>query len=347
MGKPNNDIEKYLKGELSPAEMHKLEKQALHDPFLADALEGAESIGAGKFAQDVASLNRKIRSKGNRKYIWPLRMAASLMLVAIAYFLVRNEPAPGTGQMALQKDTAVAGKPAPMAESPTDKKTVLMAPDTDRALVAANKSQLALKREGKPGSTMAPAKRTQPETEPQEASKTMASELAEADVIVPPDEEGIAMEGLKVPGAQGREMAEKEKAFDAKTEAGRARPEAKKRSAPSLSSGAANDASLPRDSNAVARPSTGQEAYMEYLATHVSYPTAAIDHHIGGEVVVSFTVNRDGTLSRFHIEKGIGFGCDEELVRLVKTGPKWLPAIKGGKAATDRARVAFVFDHSN
>jgi hypothetical protein len=37
------DIEKYLKGELSPREMHDLENAALEDPFLADALDGMSS----------------------------------------------------------------------------------------------------------------------------------------------------------------------------------------------------------------------------------------------------------------------------------------------------------------
>ena len=40
MGDLRNDIERYSKGELSPAEMHELERKALSDPFLADALEG-------------------------------------------------------------------------------------------------------------------------------------------------------------------------------------------------------------------------------------------------------------------------------------------------------------------
>ena len=39
-------LEKYLKGELTPAERHRLERMALDDPFLAEALEGAEEIHA-------------------------------------------------------------------------------------------------------------------------------------------------------------------------------------------------------------------------------------------------------------------------------------------------------------
>ena len=53
-----SDIEKYLRGELSPAEMHALEKEALKDPFLAEALEGVEQTGADNFLYDLHGINR-------------------------------------------------------------------------------------------------------------------------------------------------------------------------------------------------------------------------------------------------------------------------------------------------
>ena len=56
----SNDIEKYLNGKLTPAEMHALEKKALSDPFLAEALEGAEHIGGAEFSKDVIALNENI-----------------------------------------------------------------------------------------------------------------------------------------------------------------------------------------------------------------------------------------------------------------------------------------------
>jgi hypothetical protein len=58
-----NDIEKYVKGELTPAERNALERKALHDPFLADALEGAEQLSAIDFSKDIDSLSSKLISK--------------------------------------------------------------------------------------------------------------------------------------------------------------------------------------------------------------------------------------------------------------------------------------------
>ena len=75
-----HDIEKYLKGELSPAERHRLEKLALDDPFLAEALEGAEEMGTETFQESVQQINTKLdqRIVKNKKafgWFWPLRIA--------------------------------------------------------------------------------------------------------------------------------------------------------------------------------------------------------------------------------------------------------------------------------
>lgn len=93
------DIEKYHKGLLSPREMHDLEKAALDDPFLADALEGYAVSGINA-AADIAELKKRLsdRTEENRKVIplaapprssfpW-LRAAAMLVLVLGAAFLV-------------------------------------------------------------------------------------------------------------------------------------------------------------------------------------------------------------------------------------------------------------------
>ncbi len=63
MADVRDDIERYRKGELTPAQMHALEKKALSDPFLADALEGAESISPEDFAKDVSDINLKLGSR--------------------------------------------------------------------------------------------------------------------------------------------------------------------------------------------------------------------------------------------------------------------------------------------
>src|SRR5260221_2450209 len=82
-----NDIIRYKKGELSSKEMHSLEKKALSDPFLAEALEGIENISSKDLSNDVEQLNKKIL-KGEKSVLFtPLRIAAGVILVASSIFL--------------------------------------------------------------------------------------------------------------------------------------------------------------------------------------------------------------------------------------------------------------------
>ncbi|MFN6087210.1 MAG: hypothetical protein ACK47E_00495, partial [Cyclobacteriaceae bacterium] len=64
-----DDIEKYRKGELTPSEMHSLERKALSDPFLADALEGADTISAKDFSEDLNELKKSIQYQIEQKSV--------------------------------------------------------------------------------------------------------------------------------------------------------------------------------------------------------------------------------------------------------------------------------------
>ncbi len=67
----------------------------------------------------------------------------------------------------------------------------------------------------------------------------------------------------------------------------------------------------------------GTKALFHYLYTNIKYPDAALQNNISGKVYVKMVVEPDGTLSHIHVIKGIGYGCDEEALRLVKNMPKW------------------------
>jgi TonB family protein len=126
----NNDIEKYKKGELTAAEMHALEKQALSDPFLADALEGLEHISSQEFAGDVAQLSSTIQAKKKTTpWIWPLRIAAGVILAVVGvWWFVNQMPKDQTGsELAMQKSEEL--KPAPEQPAPVGD-TIIATPAT-------------------------------------------------------------------------------------------------------------------------------------------------------------------------------------------------------------------------
>ena len=75
----------------------------------------------------------------------------------------------------------------------------------------------------------------------------------------------------------------------------------------------------------------GEEAMMKYVAENIKYPQAAKDKNISGRVFVGFIVEKDGSVSTVKVLRGIGGGCDEEAVRVIKEMPKWKPGMQKGK----------------
>ena len=75
----------------------------------------------------------------------------------------------------------------------------------------------------------------------------------------------------------------------------------------------------------------GEQAMMDFVAKNVQYPKEAMEKEISGRVLVGFIVEKDGSISETEVVKGIGGGCDEEAVRVVKAMPKWKPGKQKGK----------------
>ncbi len=69
----------------------------------------------------------------------------------------------------------------------------------------------------------------------------------------------------------------------------------------------------------------GQDALARYLQAQLQYPTEARNNRIEGSVQVRFVIESDGSIAKPEVIKGIGFGCDEEAIRLISQMPKWNP----------------------
>ncbi len=76
----------------------------------------------------------------------------------------------------------------------------------------------------------------------------------------------------------------------------------------------------------------GEAKLMEYVAKNVKYPQIARETGVQGRVYVNFVVEPDGSVSNVSVLRGIGGGCDEEAIRVVKSMPKWKPGKQRGKA---------------
>ncbi len=69
----------------------------------------------------------------------------------------------------------------------------------------------------------------------------------------------------------------------------------------------------------------------QYIARNLRYPEPARRANVQGKVFIKFIVRKDGSVSDLQILKGIGFGCDEETVRVLGSMPKWNPGKQNGK----------------
>jgi Ca-activated chloride channel family protein len=87
----------------------------------------------------------------------------------------------------------------------------------------------------------------------------------------------------------------------------------------------------------------GKKALEKYFADNLKYPEVAKNAGISGSVVVSFVVEDDGSLSDIKIIKGLGYGCDEEVLRLINHMPKWKPGKQRGKAVSVRITLPVKF----
>ncbi|HEU5290055.1 MAG TPA: TonB family protein [Cyclobacteriaceae bacterium] len=463
-----HDIEKYLKGELTPAERHALEKKALNDPFLADALEGAEQINVIDFSKDVAQLKNQIAGKKTVSvWMWTARIAAGLAFILVATYIIWNvsetEPAQ---ELALKNDKREV-PPAATKDSTTSTADALSAPPVEQPAAgpaykdqAPPKQQPATPLKTEPKLQASETKSQVTETKPQDKTgdvQTKNEPVTEIAAAKEAEEKAKAdeLKDLKVAEslAQNTKAAEEAASYRVKAEDDRdersrsiskrkavaadkeaAAPSAADRSAGLASGtstniiqgqvtsaddgsplpgvnvviknstiGTATDAEgnyqIKADGNQtlvysfiglqtkevkvderqeinvsmnvdatqlsevvtvgygvqsagesvpptidLAHPEIGNRAYKQYLEKNIRYPEQAKTNKVDGRVTVEFTIEANGSLSNFTVIRGIGSGCDEELIRLIKEGPKWIPTKKDNVPVQDKAKVRLKFE---
>ncbi|MBR5037663.1 MAG: energy transducer TonB [Prevotella sp.] len=75
----------------------------------------------------------------------------------------------------------------------------------------------------------------------------------------------------------------------------------------------------------------GMQAMLSFLQENVTYPKDAQEKKISGRVLVTFVVEKDGSISNVETVKSVFPSLDEEAVRIVKAMPNWKPGKQNGK----------------
>jgi len=87
----------------------------------------------------------------------------------------------------------------------------------------------------------------------------------------------------------------------------------------------------------------GQNALLEYLAANVRYPDDCEETSVQGRVIVSFVVERDGSITEAKVVKSVYPSLDEEALRVVKGMPKWIPGSLNGERIRTKYMIPITF----
>lgn len=88
----------------------------------------------------------------------------------------------------------------------------------------------------------------------------------------------------------------------------------------------------------------GNEALNDFLQNNIKYPVEAEEKGIEGRVILSFIVNKDGSISGIHVVRGVHPLLDKEAIRVLKLMPRWIPGRKNGRATQERYTAPFTFN---
>lgn len=337
------DIEKYHKGLLSAKERHELEKAALDDPFLSDALEGYATEGAN-VSNDLDELQKRLSGRIDDKKIIPIsskrpslftlwRVAAILVLMAGAAYLTYQFSSRKPSEIAENRSLPQHGTKA------TDSAT--QSPEKTNATEAENKEN---------GISETKDNQTVKDQEVSHSGKSSAGvpsvtmeyqdQQAATPVKAPSENKDIRTENA----ASGKErmanaVSDSTLAKENKQEAAPAYTESRKQKAQEFKVKKAmpiHELSFKKEGQA--EPLAGWNSYKTYLNNELRIPESMKDKIQGKEAVVSFKIDDNGVPSDLKVERSSCNECEPEVIRVIKEGPKWKTA-----GNNERTSITFTF----
>jgi protein TonB len=75
----------------------------------------------------------------------------------------------------------------------------------------------------------------------------------------------------------------------------------------------------------------GPAALSTFVSKNLKYPKEAVDHNIQGLLLVKLSIGKDGVAKFDEFIRKLGYGCEEEALRIISKMPKWNPALLAGK----------------
>ena len=88
----------------------------------------------------------------------------------------------------------------------------------------------------------------------------------------------------------------------------------------------------------------GQVAWSEWLSKNIEYPYKAREERIGGKEVITFIVEKDGSITDIWVKESIHPAIDKEAIRMAKKMPKWIPGYFNGSPVRVRYDLPIIFE---
>ncbi len=89
----------------------------------------------------------------------------------------------------------------------------------------------------------------------------------------------------------------------------------------------------------------GETAMMDFLRKQLVYPSRAKEEEISGKCFVQFVVTTEGLIANVKVLRGVSGcpECDSECIRVIKSMPYWIPALKNNKPVNSYYTIPFTF----
>lgn len=342
-------MEGYLKGTLSPIMRQKVERFLAEHPFEAEAMEGLK-LASAELKEDLSDLELWLQHKINlpqrtsSRYFWPMAAAVSLLVISGLVFYFFLPLTQENSQVAVKQETSSETQ----TEEISDEKTTAKAEDLSVSAAKSGRQNEPDKEdiplpvsEEKPLIEVPDEEEIEEEIEvnlnieasaPERDAEDIPTAIKEPPAEAPPNHRELA-DNARQPGDEPLlEAPEAQALVDdrAQTKKTRART-----AAPAIASQYGEEVTLPL----VKAP----DGFMDYLSRNISYPQAAMEKGIKGTVKITFVVNEKGSLGDFQVVQGLGYGCDQEVIKWLREGPAWKPAELNGSKVKSRGQVEVNF----
>lgn len=345
------DIERYRSGQLSAAEMHALEKAALDDPFLADALEGYTFTATQE--KDVATLRQKLqlRIEKEDKHRGVFFLQTPWMRIAALFILIA-----GGGWLVFQTFSGKVDKAQEVATNqPVQRQhETLQVPSTTNADSIAvsrnetNNNQIVLNESARvqpqssPGrkdfsanTTTAPVHTAPPTTltaPVQSESRIQQMDAAEVYTLRKPIDTLIG--GNTVASVKETDKLKLRGTTDTIKDLHIVLTPTGEEPETIVMNKSFSTKPQARRQHVVIdtlEPAEGWTRFDDYIANNIKTPDELKTKPMKGVVELSFDVNKEGEPVNITVVKSLCEKCDEEAIRLLKEGPKWKKNKKKGK----------------